>query len=48
MGVLDIGELFLNFCLHPKLQPYCGVDIKPYFQEESKSGKLYGNGGWGV
>jgi hypothetical protein len=39
MGDLDIGAMFLNFCLHPELQPYCRVDIKPYFQEESKSGK---------
>jgi hypothetical protein len=31
MGDLDIGEMFLNFCLHPDLQPFCGVDLKPYF-----------------
>jgi hypothetical protein len=34
MGDLDIGEMFLNFCLHPKLQPLCGVDLRPYFAEE--------------
>ena len=34
MGDLDIGEMFLNFCLHPALQPFCGVDVKPYFPEE--------------
>jgi hypothetical protein len=34
MGDLDIGEMFLNFCLHPTLQPYCGVDLRPYFAEE--------------
>lgn len=39
MGDLDIGEMFLNFCLHPDLQPYCGVDIKPYFQHEATPGK---------
>jgi hypothetical protein len=38
MGDLDIGEMFLNFCLHPDLQPYCGVDVKPYFLEESGQG----------
>jgi len=34
MGDLDIGEMFLNFCLHPDLQPFCGVDLKPYFLSE--------------
>ena len=34
MGDLDIGEMFLNFCLHPTLQPYCGIDLRPYFAEE--------------
>ena len=34
MGDLDIGEMFLNFCLHPDIQPYCGVDFKPYFMSE--------------
>jgi len=34
MGDLDIGEMFLNFCLHPKLQKLCGVDLRPYFAEE--------------
>jgi hypothetical protein len=38
MGDLDIGEMFLNFCLHPDLQPYCGVDVKPYFMGESGQG----------
>jgi len=39
MGDLDIGEMFLNFCLHPTLQPFCGVDIKPYFREEVRTDK---------
>ncbi len=30
MGDLDIGEMFLNFCLHPELQPYAGVDLRPF------------------
>jgi hypothetical protein len=34
IGDLDIGEMFLNFCLHPKLQKLCGVDLRPYFAEE--------------
>lgn len=34
MGDLDISEMFLNFCLHPKLQPFCGVDLKPYFKDK--------------
>lgn len=39
MGDLDIGEMFLNFCMHPDLQPYCGVDLRPYFQDECLENK---------
>jgi hypothetical protein len=39
MGDLDIGEMFLNFCLHPQLQPYCRVDVRPYFGKEGWSGQ---------
>jgi hypothetical protein len=31
MGNLEIGKMFLNFCLHPRLQPYAGVDLRPHF-----------------
>ncbi len=34
MGDLDIGEMFLNFMLHPRLQPYAGVDLTPFFPDE--------------
>jgi len=27
---LDLGEMFLNFPLDLALQPYCGVDLRPY------------------
>ena len=30
MGDLDIGEIFLNFLLHPRLRPYTGVDLRPF------------------
>jgi hypothetical protein len=30
MSDLDMGEQFLNFPLDPNLQPYCGIDIRPY------------------
>jgi hypothetical protein len=30
MGDLDMGEQFLNFPLHPKLQRHCGIDVRPY------------------
>ncbi len=28
---LDVGEQFLDFMLHPKIQPYAGVDLTPFF-----------------
>jgi hypothetical protein len=34
MGDLDIGGMFLIFCMLPDLQPYCRVDLRPYFQDE--------------
>lgn len=34
MGDLDIGEQFLNFILHTKVQPYAWVDFAAYFPEE--------------
>lgn len=39
MGDLDIGEMFLNFCLDPNLQEFCGVDLRPYFSEEVARGQ---------
>jgi hypothetical protein len=30
MADLDMGEMFLNFPLDLKVQPYCGIDLKPY------------------
>jgi hypothetical protein len=30
-GDLDMGEQFLNFHLHPTLQPFCGIDVRPLF-----------------
>jgi hypothetical protein len=30
MGDLDMGEQFLNFPLHPDIQCYCGIDVRPY------------------
>lgn len=26
----DLGEMFLNFIMHPTLRPLCGVDLTPY------------------
>ncbi len=34
MGDLDIADMFLNFMLHPAVQPYAGVDLTPFFPEE--------------
>jgi len=44
MGDLDIGEMFLNFCLHPEVQRYCGVDLRPFFPQDCLEGKTL----WGV
>jgi len=39
MGGLDIGEMFLSFSLHPEMQEYCGVDLKPYLSKPEESAK---------
>jgi len=36
MSDLDIREMFLNFMIHPDMQPYCGADLCPYFGSELK------------
>jgi hypothetical protein len=41
MGNIEIGEMFLNFCLHESLPEYCGVDLSPYFQEAGDKGKTW-------
>jgi hypothetical protein len=28
MADIDVGEMFYNFMLDPKLHPYCGIDFK--------------------
>jgi len=33
MGVLDLGEMFLNFPLPAALSPVCGIDLSPYIPE---------------
>jgi hypothetical protein len=40
MGDLDMGEQFLNFTLHSKLQQFCGIDVRPYF------GSVQGQTAW--
>jgi len=35
---MDLGEMFLNFPMHPSVQPYCGIDVRPYcFPESSRT-----------
>lgn len=34
MGDIDIGEMFLNFMLHQRMQQHAGVDLTPFFPEE--------------
>jgi hypothetical protein len=36
MGDIDLGEMFLNFCLDEDLHAYCGVDLTPF--HSSKKG----------
>lgn len=33
MADIDVGEQFYNYCLDPTIQPYCGVDLSPYFDD---------------
>lgn len=42
MGDIDVADQFLNFPLHANAQPYCGVDLSPYFEEELKENKKGG------
>ncbi len=35
MGDLDVGEMFLNFCLDPCLRPFCGVDVTLFYGASS-------------
>lgn len=34
MSDLDVREMFLNFPLDPAVCPFCGVDLRPYFQPQ--------------
>jgi hypothetical protein len=33
---MDLGEMFYNFPMHESIQPYCGLDLRPYFNPSSK------------
>ncbi len=41
MAYIDLGEHFHNFPLHSTLQQFCGIDIRPYFDE--KGGRTKGS-----
>ncbi len=41
MRDIDIGETFPNFSLFESLHEYCGVDLRPYFQEAGDKGKTW-------
>jgi hypothetical protein len=36
MGDLDMGEQFLNFPMHPRLQICCGIDVRPYLGQAKR------------
>lgn len=40
MGDIDIGEMFLNFMLHERVQPYCGVDLTTMYPEEVEAAQV--------
>ena len=42
----DVGEMFLNFMLEPKLRPFTGVNLSCLFPEET-SAKIYLSGDTG-
>ncbi len=35
LGDLDMGSMFHNFPLHEEVQVLCGIDLTPFFVEES-------------
>jgi hypothetical protein len=39
LGDLDLGEMFLNFKLHPSVQPYAGVDLSAYISKAGDQDK---------
>jgi hypothetical protein len=41
MSDLDMGEQFSNFPLDPALQPYCGIDVRPYLGAPSNTHTLW-------
>jgi hypothetical protein len=41
MADLDVGEMFLNFNLHPQLQQVCGVDLTHYCLDTKHASKLH-------
>ena len=40
MADVDIGEMFLNFVMHPDVRPFCGVDLSEYFPEHKKENSV--------
>ena len=38
MGDVEVGEMFLNFMLHERVQSFAGVDLTPFFPEELMDG----------
>jgi hypothetical protein len=44
MADQDMGEMFLNFPLCPKIRPYCGVDLRPYLDPGNTRGTTWWEG----
>ena len=46
MADCDVGEIFLNFMLEPKIRPYDGVDLTKVFSKEALDRRGKFNGWW--
>ena len=46
MSDCNVGEMFLNFMLEPKLRPYAGVDLTCLFPKKVSVATLFIRGYW--
>ncbi len=46
MEDIFIGKMFLNLMLHPRIQPYAGIDLTPYFGDDFSELEGFSMIGW--